>query len=131
MSKWIAVVNQCRARKTARLTAVVVFPPPPLPSALRLEANIKALRAGVQPELRILGALGNFHKETDSMARDTLARVSPIFGALVFGTRIHQSDSVGRAVGCDAPFLITSPLRREADEYQLLTQEVIDRATQR
>ena len=108
------------ARKTARLTAVVVFPPPPLPSALRLEANIKALRAGVQPELRILGALGNFHKETDSMARDVLGALRTIGvgpavlvghslgGAVAFAAALQEPGRI-RALALVDPALVGMP----------------------
>ena len=103
--------------------------PASMPGALRLQANTDALRNMVQPELRLLGVLGTFYKETGCMAREAAARLEELFGEHVFRTRIHQSDSVGRSAGVSAPLLLTSPNRREAAEYELLTEEVLTRGT--
>jgi cellulose biosynthesis protein BcsQ len=56
-----------------------------------------------------------------------LEHVGRIFGPLMFKTRIHQSDCVGRAAGKGVPILLDAPRRREAIEYQHFTQEVIAR----
>jgi chromosome partitioning protein len=103
--------------------------PASIPGALRTQATVEALRRTTNPELRLLGALGTFHKETGVMARDVGGKVARIFGPLMFETRIHQSDSVGRAAGKGVPIVLDAPKRREAIEYQLLTQEVITRGS--
>ena len=61
------------------------------------------------------------------MARQVFEHVARIFGPLMFETRIHQSDSVGRAAGKGVPILLDAPRRREAVEYLQFTQEVISR----
>ena len=103
--------------------------PASIPGALRTQATIEALRRTVNPELRLLGTLGTFHKETGRMARDVGDDVTRLFGQCVFTTRIHQSDSVGRAAGKGIPILLDAPSRRESLEYQQLTEEVIARGT--
>ena len=103
--------------------------PASIPGALRTQATIDSLRRTANPALRLLGTLGTFHKETGRMARDAGDDVRRLFGQLVFTTRIHQSDSVGRAAGKGVPILLDAPSRREALEYQQLTEEVIARGT--
>jgi len=103
--------------------------PASIPGALRTQATIEALRRTANPSLRLLGALGTFHKETGVMARQVCEHVARIFGPLMFETRIHQSDSVGRAAGKGVPILLDAPKRREAVEYQLFTEEVIARGS--
>jgi len=63
------------------------------------------------------------------MARDAWGHVLGIFGAVMFHTRIHQSDCVGRAAGKGIPILLDAPRRREAVEYELLTEEVLARVS--
>jgi cellulose biosynthesis protein BcsQ len=85
--------------------------PASLPSALRTQATIEALRRSANPAIRLLGVLGTFHKETGVMARQVCEHVARIFGPLMFEARIHQSDCLGRAAGngflhspdCDLP----------------------------
>ena len=101
--------------------------PASIPGALRTQATIEALRRTANPALRLLGALGTFHKETGVMARQVFEHVARIFGPLMFETRIHQSDSVGRTAGKSVPILLDAPKRREAVEYLQFTQEVISR----
>ena len=103
--------------------------PASIPGALRTQATIEALRRTANPDLRLLGVLGTFQKETGRMARDVCEQVGRIFGRLTFETRIHQSDFVGRAAGKGVPILLDAPRRREAVEYQQFTQEVIARGT--
>jgi chromosome partitioning protein len=103
--------------------------PAGIPGALRTQATVDALRRTANPALRLLGVLGTFHKETGRMARDVGEHVIRIFGQLAFETRIHQSDSVGRAAGKGVPILLDAPRRREAVEYQQFTQEVITRGS--
>jgi chromosome partitioning protein len=103
--------------------------PASIPGALRTQATIEALRRSANPALRLLGALGTFHKETGVMARQACEHVAQIFGPRMFETRIHQSDSVGRAAGKGIPILLDAPMRREAVEYRRFTQEVIARGS--
>ena len=103
--------------------------PASIPGALRTQATIDALRRTADPSLRLFGALGTFHKETGVMARQAFDRVTSIFGPLMFETRIHQSDFVGRAAGKGVPIVLDAPRRREAIEYQQFTQEVIARGS--
>ncbi len=103
--------------------------PASLPGALRVQANTDALRTTFRSEIRVLGVLGTFYKETGRMSRDTLSCLDALFGNLVFRTRIHRSDSVGRSAGAGVPILLSAPNRREAAEYELLTEEVLARGT--
>src|SRR5256712_2286695 len=103
--------------------------PASIPGALRTHATVESLRRTANPALRLLGALGTFHKETGRMARDVGDDVTRLFGQLAFATRIHQSDSIGRTAGKGVPILLDAPKRREAVEYQLVTEEVIARVS--
>jgi chromosome partitioning protein len=103
--------------------------PASIPGALRTQATIEALRRTANGDLRLSGVVGTFHKETGRMARDMRDEVVRLFGALAFQTAIHQSDAVGRASGSGIPIVVGAPRRREALEYQQLTQEVIERGS--
>src|SRR3989442_986381 len=99
--------------------------PASIPGALRTQATVDSLRRTANPALRLLGALGTFQKETGVMARSVCEQVARIFGPLMFRTRIHLSDCVGRAAGKGVPILLDAPNRREAVEDQLVTEEAI------
>jgi chromosome partitioning protein len=103
--------------------------PASIPGALRTQATVEALRRTANPSLRLLGTLGTFLKETGLMARQVSDQVGRVFGPLMFDTRIHQSDAVGRSAGKGLPILLDAPRRRESLEYQQFTQEVIARGS--
>ena len=62
------------------------------------------------------------------MARSVCEQVVRVFGPLMFRTRIHQSDCVGRGREGRADSARCAK-RREAVEYQLVTEEVIARVS--
>lgn len=95
--------------------------------AINLQRHLASVRERVEPQLRLVGVLGTFFKETGLMARDVLSRLDQLFGPALFRTSIHASDSVERSAGKGAPLFALEPGRREAVEYELVADELLTR----
>jgi cellulose biosynthesis protein BcsQ len=60
----------------------------------------------------------------------SVVKLRAIFGGeLLFRTVIHASDRVERCAGKGAPIYLLEPRRRNAIEYSLLANEVVERGS--
>jgi len=96
--------------------------------ALGLQEHVAALREHVEPRIHILGILGTVPQGDgldDPRGADQAAR--DLRGAASLRTVIHASNSVERSAGKGAPIYLLEPQRREAVEYDLLAEEILER----
>ena len=95
--------------------------------ALSLQQFLASVRLELEPSVHILGVLGTFYSETERTPRQILSTISDIFGGLVFKTVINTSAAVRDAAGKGRPVVLLDPGSRGAEQYHLLTDEVIER----
>ncbi len=95
--------------------------------ALALRQFLEAVRIEFEPSARILGVLGTFYSETERTPREVLETVRELFGDLLFRTVIHSSAAIRDAAGKGRPIVLLDPKSRGAEQYQQLTEEVIER----
>jgi chromosome partitioning protein len=103
----------------------VKLEPASLPGAVRLAGHLQGLREKVNPQIRLLGVLGTFHRETGTMARDVLQQLELLFPGDLLRTRIHDSAAVGKSAGQGEPILTAAPNARAAAEHHALTDELL------
>lgn len=98
-----------------------------VPGAIRLRRHLENLRDH-QADLRIMGVLGTFDRDTAKSPKEILATLRDAFGATVFTTTIHQSQAVADAAATGRPIILLDAASRGAKEYSAVLDEVIARA---
>lgn len=95
--------------------------------AVTLRRFLQDLQLEVEPAVDILGVLGTFADDRERTPRELLGVLRTVFGAQLFETVIHTSTAIRDAAGHGRPVVLDAPKSRGAEEYQLLTQEVVTR----
>jgi chromosome partitioning protein len=121
------------------LNAVLACPEVLVPIELAHAAAMGAVTlrkwlAGVQLDLdanvHIMGILPTFADEREKTPKEVLDLLREVFGGMLFNTVIHTSTAIRDAVKKGVPVVLGEPRTRGAEEYQSLTQEVVDRGNQ-
>ena len=95
--------------------------------AVSMRQWLEDVRLNVEPAVQIVGVLGTFADERERTPREMLSLLRRIFGDDLFQTTIHTSAAIRDAAGRGRPIVLDAPKNRGAEEYQSLTQEVVNR----
>lgn len=95
--------------------------------AVTLRRFLHDVQTDLEPAVNILGVLGTFADDRERTPRDLLHVLRTVFGEQLFDTVIHTSAAIRDAAGHGRPVILDAPKSRGAEEYQLLTQEVVTR----
>jgi chromosome partitioning protein len=95
--------------------------------AVTLRRFLQDVQVDLEPRVGILGVVGTFADERERTPRELLTVLRTVFGSQLFDTVIHTSAAIRDAAGRGRPVVLDAPQSRGAEEYQLLTQEVVTR----
>lgn len=95
--------------------------------AVTLRKWLADVQLDLDPNVHIMGVLPTFADERERTPKEVLELLREAFQGLLFNTVIHTSTAIRDAVKKGVPVVLCDPRSRGAEEYQSLTQEVIDR----